>query len=243
MELLEGRSLRSELRQAGPLPLGRALTIAIQVCEALAAAHAAAIIHRDIKPDNVFLQRSKDGEVVKLLDFGIAKLLDGDDALPDATASAALLGTPRYMAPERLARTRSDDARGDVYSVGVTLFEVIAGRSPWPKSPDVFRLVTNILTGAPRNLAGFGVPEEVSTIVQSALAREPEGRPTAAQLAEKLRQVLATLTDAQLAGTYGTAVADPSGETIDAEDDSGAHSTASVGDGTGGTVRIKTQDD
>jgi serine/threonine protein kinase/ligand-binding sensor domain-containing protein len=243
MELLEGRSLRSELRRAGPLPLGRALTIAIRVCEALAAAHAAGIIHRDIKPDNVFLQKSKDGEVVKLLDFGIAKLLDGDDALPDATASAALLGTPRYMAPERLARTRNDDARGDVYSVGVTLFETIAGRSPWPKSPDVFQLVTNILTGEPRALASFGVPERVSAIVRSTLAREPEERPTAAKLAEELTEARATLTEAELAATHGTTPEDPSGETIDAAKDSAANSTASVGESTGRTAGIKAQYD
>jgi serine/threonine protein kinase len=234
MELLEGRTLRSELRR-GPLSLGRALGIAVQVCEALAAAHAAGIIHRDIKPDNVFLQTGKDGEVVKILDFGIAKLLDGDDALPDATASAAILGTPRYMAPERLSHTRSDDAGGDVYSVGVTLFEMITGRSPWPKSPDVFTLITNILSGEPRALSTFGVPEHIDALVRSALAREPEQRPTAASLAEALTQARVALTEAEPSRTHGMAAVAATAHTLDAALDSGAASTASVDDKTGPT--------
>jgi serine/threonine protein kinase len=237
MELLEGRTLRSELRR-GCFALGRALGIAAQVCDALAAAHAAGIIHRDIKPDNVFLQSGKDGDVVKILDFGIAKLLDGDDALADATASAAILGTPRYMAPERLSRTRSDDACGDVYSVGVTLFEMITGRSPWPKSPDVFTLITSILSDEPRALSTFGVPERIDALVRSALAREPEERPTAASLAEALAQARAALTEAELARTHGTAAVAANARTLDAAFDSGAASTASVDDKTGATAAM-----
>jgi serine/threonine protein kinase len=180
---------------------------------------------------------------VKLLDFGIAKLLDGDDALPDATASAALLGTPRYMAPERLGRTQSDDTRGDIYSVGVTLFEMITGRSPWPKSPDVFQLVTNILTGEPRALSMFGVPERIDAIVRSTLAREPAGRPTAAKLSEELTQARAALSDSELASTHGTLPTDPTAPTLDAADDSGAPSTASVAERTAATRTMKPEFD
>ncbi len=158
--------------------------------------------------------------MVKLLDFGIAKLLDGDDGLVDATASATLLGTPRYMAPERLARTQNDDARGDVYSVGVTLFETIAGCSPWPKAPDVFQLITTMLTTEPRSLAAFGAPQTVNDAVLHALAREPEDRPTAAELALELTRARASLTQAELAGTFGAPAAEIAAETLEMEKES-----------------------
>src|SRR5262249_25982758 len=129
MELLEGRSLAAALAAAGPLPLERAAGILVPVAEALAEAHAAGVIHRDVKPGNVFLHR--DGG--KLVDFGIARM--GEDVGVDqATTMGRLLGTPVYMSPERLLG-QAYDGGADVYALAVTIYEALAGALPFPIAP------------------------------------------------------------------------------------------------------------
>src|SRR5262245_15744548 len=125
MELVEGRTLREELA-GGPLPVERARAVAGAVCRALAAAHQRGVIHRDIKPENVLL--GNDGSV-KVADFGITRLLgaDADDRL---TRTGALVGTPHYVAPERLAHPAAADHRVDLYAVGVLLYEMLTGHVP-----------------------------------------------------------------------------------------------------------------
>ncbi len=225
MELLEGHSLGAELDGAkeregignGRMRARRAIEIAIPICDALVAAHEAGLIHRDIKPDNVFLQKTKDGEVVKLLDFGIAKLLSGDDGEGSSshTASAVLVGTPRYMAPERLTRGTYDD-RSDVYSVGVILYEMIAGRSPWREpSGDLMVMITNIVSGATIPMAALGVPAPLAEVVMRAIAIDAEDRPTAHELHQQLVALLSLLTHTELDAVYGDhqSHVDPSGPT------------------------------
>jgi serine/threonine protein kinase/ligand-binding sensor domain-containing protein len=202
MELLEGRALSAEIRKRGGLSLRRALGIAIPVCEALAAAHEAGLIHRDIKPDNIFIARSSDGEVVKLLDFGIAKLMDASDPNSANTASAAFVGTPRYMAPERLSQSQYGE-ESDIYSLGVVLYEMILGRAPWPASPDVFALVAQIVAGTVVPMEELGVPRAISAIVMRALSPDPEARVTAMELAGELSAARLTLTAEQLEKVYG----------------------------------------
>jgi serine/threonine protein kinase/ligand-binding sensor domain-containing protein len=210
MELLEGRSLSAEIRRTGGLPLRRALGIAIPICEALAAAHAAGLVHRDIKPDNVFLSRTAEGEVVKLLDFGIAKLLDADARDDSAqTASTAFVGTPRYMAPERLSHT-SYGKESDVYSLGVILYEMVLGRAPWPPTKDLFALIVKIIAGDVVPMHDLGVPEPVSRIVMRALSHEPGARVTAEQMARELGEVRASLSSEELERVYGHAPVDVS---------------------------------
>ena len=127
MELLDGPTLHAEMLRKQRLSLQRCLQIMIPLCDVLVAAHAAGIVHRDIKPDNIMLHQTPGGEVVKVLDFGIAKLLGPEPQnVTQMTANNELVGTPFYMAPERLDG-REYDGRSDVYSVGILLYEMLAG--------------------------------------------------------------------------------------------------------------------
>src|SRR5580704_4312296 len=136
LEYIEGRTLREHYEQLGRegrlLPFAEALDFAMQMFEGVEAAHAAGIIHRDLKPDNVMITvDGKGAPLLKLLDFGIAKV----DEPPESTVQAltrpgALLGTPEYMAPEQVYSAGSADARSDVFSLGVMLFEMLSGRRP-----------------------------------------------------------------------------------------------------------------
>ncbi|HEX8789636.1 MAG TPA: protein kinase [Polyangiaceae bacterium] len=202
MELLEGRTLSSEMRSRAGLSLRRALDVMIPVCEALAAAHAAGLIHRDVKPDNVFLAQTPGGETVKLLDFGIAKLVEADPGDSPNTASTTFVGTPKYMAPERLMHTEYS-AESDIYSVGVILYQAVLGRTPWTESDDIFLLIAQIVAGRVVPMADLGVPAPLSAIVMRALSLEPEMRPTATALAGELSALVQTLGPEELAKVYG----------------------------------------
>jgi serine/threonine-protein kinase len=128
MEYLEGSTLAAELDREGPFPIERAVDCVLQAAEALAEAHALGIVHRDVKLENLFLARLPDGrERVKLLDFGVSKIL-GADSL---TRTAALVGSPVYMAPEQLESSKDVDARADIWSLGVVLFELLTNAQPF----------------------------------------------------------------------------------------------------------------
>lgn len=131
MEMLEGRTLEGLLAARGKLAKEDAVGIALQLCDALAAAHRVGVVHRDLKPGNVFLVHDGYGcERVKLVDFGIAQTPLGSNE-PKLTGIGALLGTPEYMSPEQLLAFDDLDARTDVYSLGVTLYECLTGRVPY----------------------------------------------------------------------------------------------------------------
>ena len=134
MEYLEGETLANRLERFGVLPWSGACRITRLVAEAISAAHGKKIIHRDLKPGNVFLLRDTDWPQpaeVKVLDFGVAKLLDGDGAGGPATTAGRILGTPEYMSPEHCSGASRVDHRGDVYSLGCMLFEMIVGAPPF----------------------------------------------------------------------------------------------------------------
>jgi hypothetical protein len=196
MELLEGQPLDRELEDGAQLTPARCSEIVVPVCSALAAAHAAGVLHRDIKPSNVFLHHTPLGEVPKILDFGIAKIT-GEAAIgQNLTVDGSLLGTPAYMAPERFRRGPYGP-KSDVYSVGVMLYEMLAGRLPFiPPSADPLALVTMQAEEdpPPLRLRRPDIPPEFEAVVLSALARDPSGRPTADVLAFRLSYALRGVT-------------------------------------------------
>jgi CheY-like chemotaxis protein len=191
MELLRGFTVADALRADGVLPLARAAEIAVPLCEALAEAHAAGIVHRDVKPDNVFLHQTKQGEVVKVLDFGVAKLVE--DRPRDAlTKEGCFVGTIDYIAPERIVGD-DYDGRSDVFSVGVMLYRMLSGRLPFESStggnstPAVLKWLT--ATPTPVGELNPSLPDGACELVARALAREQSNRPTARELAGMLAEV------------------------------------------------------
>jgi serine/threonine-protein kinase len=174
LEYVKGKSLRDLLDQ-GPLPEPRALHIARQIVLALSAAHAQGIIHRDLKPDNVMLiEKDGDGDFVKVLDFGIAKINSSRETkAPTLTRFGAVFGTPQYMAPEQAAG-RAVDVRADLYAVGVILHEMLSGRAPFD-ADDLLVLLTQQMTQPPPALPSW-VSSTTSDLILRLLEKEPEAR-------------------------------------------------------------------
>ena len=206
MELLRGHSLEKELEDQGQLPPRRCAEIVVPVCFALAAAHAAGVVHRDIKPSNVFLHKTPQGEVPKILDFGIAKM-SGEAAIGQSlTVDGSLLGTPAYMAPERFRRGPYG-TKSDIYSVGAMLYEMLTGRLPFiPSSADPLALVAMQAEEEPPPLRSRcpAASPALAELVKSALGRTPDGRPGADVLARRLALVVAdpfTPLDEEVGGT------------------------------------------
>ncbi|AUX44128.1 protein kinase [Sorangium cellulosum] len=177
MEFLSGSDLADAVRAGGPMPPQAAVEYVLQACEALAEAHAAGIVHRDLKPANLFLTRRADGSpCVKVLDFGISKVVTrGDD--PRITDTKAIMGSPLYMSPEQLKSSRDVDARSDIWSLGVILFELIAGAPPFDGAT-MPQLCVAIMQGTPRPLAAFrpDVPPALVAVILRCLEKAPERR-------------------------------------------------------------------
>src|SRR5262249_53175876 len=153
-----------EIRAQAKLPVMRCCHIVRAVCEALAEAHRVGIVHRDVKPENIFLHHSGEEEIVKVVDFGAAKLQVGDDG-QTATATG-IIGTPIYMAPERLDN-RACDGRSDVYSLGVVLYQLLCGRLPFTTTDgNVLSLIVQQLSTSPQPPTQLdpSIPEFVSGI-------------------------------------------------------------------------------
>lgn len=192
MELLNGRTLTEVINGGGPLPPARAVHIASQMCRSLAEAHQMGIVHRDIKPDNVILiEVDGDPDVVKVLDFGIAKAVSGDDDV-QLTGDGRIVGTPRYMSPEQIL-SDSIDHRSDIYSLGCIIFEMLCGVPPF-KASNTTALMLSHAQQDPPSLAErlsehalSPVPFKLDQIVQRTLAKDPDQRP---QTTDELRQLL-----------------------------------------------------
>lgn len=178
MELLDGRSLAELLDERGRLELAEAVPILRDVAAALDAAHAHGIAHRDLKPANVFLE---DTGRTRLLDFGVAKLLNGSGA--DATDDSAIIGTPHYMSPEQ-SRGRPIDTRADLYALGVLCFRMLTGKHPFEGEDAVGVLVQHAAHPAPKPSAVLpSLSTEVDRTVLAMLEKDPAKRPTSAKSA------------------------------------------------------------
>jgi serine/threonine-protein kinase len=191
MEYMEGKDLADLLQQEGTpgLPVDRAIHFTLQILRALQVAHAAGIVHRDLKPSNCFVI-TKDGErdFVKLLDFGISKVQQQGGGSLTQTGSA--LGTPLYMSPEQARSPRDVDARSDIYSVAVIIYELLAGRTPFfSESGEFTEILFKLFTADPPNIKEFcpDIPDGLAQAVHHAMAREREERtPTVIALADEL---------------------------------------------------------
>lgn len=194
MEFLEGSTLSALLRKESPLQPARLIHIAVQVLKALSEAHAKGLVHRDLKPDNIFLQTVHgEPDFVKVLDFGIAKSLSGDTAT-DMTSTGAIIGTPRYMSPEQ-ARGQVVDHRTDLYSLAIILHEGLSGIAPFLAESPMSMLFRRVQEEPPRvhDELVLATPSGVCDVVLKALSREAAERfASADEMAAALQEGLKT---------------------------------------------------
>ncbi|MGC4094287.1 MAG: serine/threonine-protein kinase [Polyangiaceae bacterium] len=193
MELLEGKNLNQVVRREGPLPPERAIPILVQVCGALQEAHDLGIVHRDLKPENIFLSRTDgQGDFPKVLDFGLAKVTErqmqpGSIIL---TQEGMVFGTPEFMSPEQ-AQGRTLDARSDIYSLAVILYELLTGKLPFSaRTPMEYiqKHVTDAVIPFAERAPERTYPRGLEEVIVKALAKRPEDRfQTADEFAEALR--------------------------------------------------------
>ena len=188
MECLVGEDLASLQKREGRLPLERAADLCIQTCHGAEVAHAAGILHRDLKPQNLFICRREDGtDLLKILDFGIAKLaaIRHDHA---TTETGKVMGTPAYMSPEHARGERALDPRSDVYALGAILFEMLSGELPHPgDSPNAILHHISTRAPVPLEVVASGLPSALVETVNRALSTSPDARPPSAKaLAQEL---------------------------------------------------------
>ena len=186
MEFLEGQTLHEVMHYEGPLPFAKVRAIATQIASALEAAHSIGIIHRDIKPANITIVKTADGEVAKVLDFGIAKLkeVSFDSAFENdftITASGMVLGTPAYMSPEQAMGKRGVelDGRCDLYSFAVVVYQMLTGKLPFEAQTEE-QFVLAHAGAAPRDIADYlpALSPEVAALIMRCLAKDPNDRPS-----------------------------------------------------------------
>ncbi len=184
MELLEGEDLRARLRRRKRISLEAAGNIMAQTAKALSEAHAIGIVHRDLKPGNIFMVRQREEKLIKVLDFGVAKI-DAAEVLDADTKEGAILGTPQFMAPEQARGVSDVDQRADLWSLGVILFKALTGELPFNGTTAADVIVKICTENAPRATSlAPDLPVELDRFFSRALAREPEKRfPNARQMA------------------------------------------------------------
>ncbi|MGE3767924.1 MAG: serine/threonine-protein kinase, partial [Kofleriaceae bacterium] len=200
MELLEGKSLHQVFHEEAPLEWKRVFKILTEMCSSLAEAHAQGIVHRDLKPENIYLEsRPGNPEFVKILDFGIAKVMRGDSIDPQSpqlTATGQTLGTLEYMSPEQLMGKQLD-GRSDVYALGVVAYEMIAGKLPFPDAKGPAGLITAQLKTTPpppsQTNPKANLPQAVDRVILKCLEKNKDNRHAdVTALAFALQEVITT---------------------------------------------------
>ena len=190
MEFLSGKTLKQVIRDDGPLPLARVVDITRQVGDALNAAHEQGVVHRDLKSDNIMLVDTMAGDHAKVLDFGIAKINEPDGSPVDTglTAPNLVIGTPQYMSPEQCSQDGEIDARSDIYSLGVILFEMLVGHVPFSGDSPTMVMMKHLQEPVPSVLEERSdIPASVARVVARAMAKVRDNRyQTVAELIEDL---------------------------------------------------------
>ena len=189
MEFLSGRTLKQLIRDEGPLPLARVVDITRQIGDALNAAHCQGVVHRDLKSDNIMLLDTMTGDYAKVLDFGIAKINEPDGAVDtNLTAPNLVIGTPQYMSPEQCSQDSEIDARSDIYSFGVILYEMLVGHVPFAGDSPTIVMMKHLQEPVPSVLEERSdLPASVARVVARAMAKVPRNRyQNVAELVEDL---------------------------------------------------------
>ena len=189
MEYLSGRTLKQVIRDDGPLPLTRVVEIVRQVGDALHAAHAQGVVHRDLKSDNIMLLDTMAGDHAKVLDFGIAKINEPDgNRDTELTAPNLVIGTPQYMSPEQCSQDSEIDARSDIYSLGVIIYEMLVGHVPFTADSPTMVMMKHLQEPVPSVLEERSdLPASIGRVIARAMAKLPANRyQTIAELIEDL---------------------------------------------------------
>jgi serine/threonine-protein kinase len=200
MELLDGEDIDQLQKRVGPLPAELALRISAQACRALQKAHEARVLHRDIKPANLFLARRPEGgggRIIKLLDFGVAKVKPevtrSNAETAGLTRTGSMLGSPLYMSPEQARGYKDIDFRSDLWSIGVVLYKMLSGRAPHDDTEELGELIVLICTEPPEPIQDLApwVPPEIASVVHRALRFSPAERyASAAEMLAALEALL-----------------------------------------------------
>ena len=212
MEYLDGKTLKEVIKADGPMALDRVVEIVRQVAGALDVAHQQGVVHRDLKSDNIMLSQTNGGDWAKVLDFGIAKIQQAEGARDvDITAANLVIGTPQYMSPEQCSQSGPIDARSDIYSFGIIIFEMLAGRVPFTGESPTMIMMKQVQDPPPSILE---VRPEVGTglaqVISKALAKQPADRfQTAGELSEALADAATASESSALAAAPPTVASVP----------------------------------
>ncbi len=216
MELLHGEPLQQAMDRVGKLPAEQAVDFALQILSGLESAHAIGVVHRDLKPDNVFIVPATGGPLLKLIDFGIAKLRASTEYQKGLTRAGVIMGTPEYMAPEQLFSAESVDHRADLYSLGVILFEMLSGRRP-ADGDDVDTIVAAVTSGRVRHLAELepGLAPGLIAVVERSLQPDRERRfATALEMRQALAPFAGALSHAGRLAASSDPIVHPPGPAV-----------------------------
>lgn len=191
MELLEGIELQTLLDGQESLPVDVAIRIGIELADAVSAAHDHGFVHRDLKPQNVFIAKTDQGsETIKVLDFGLAKLVDAPGSDASLTRTGEFFGTPLFMSPEQLRNAKDIDGRADVYSIGVILYVALSGVHPF-EAQNLAMLILKVATTSPKPVIELNpdIPYPLSQVVERAMSKDREQRyQSAAALRDALKE-------------------------------------------------------